>query len=106
MSTLVGRRVRCAHGYRGVIKTVLNGLDEACAHKILGPLSAGARMRGDAKPCHAAVSSWLHGLSIPPKTPRNGTWYHVLCDGGGSVVAGELDVEFEEQHGQEEVPSR
>ena len=35
---------------------------------------------------------WLRGLSIKPKTPRRGIWYHVNPRGGGQVLIGERDL--------------
>ncbi|MDP2343982.1 MAG: hypothetical protein Q8O67_23695 [Deltaproteobacteria bacterium] len=35
---------------------------------------------------------WLAGLTKAPTTPATGHWYAVLCDSGGDVLAGELDL--------------
>lgn len=85
-------RIKDPYGKTGAVRLVLNGLDEACEHGVLGPDSDYARAVGDTTEAHAAVTAWLEGLERPPRTPRTGQWFVVGLDDGGEVIVGSLDA--------------
>lgn len=76
------------------MRAVLQGLDEALVHGMLGPSSPGARLRGDIDPGRTAVTRWLHAQEHVPRTPRKGVWYAVDYDKGGRGIVGSLDCEY------------
>ena len=71
----VGDRVLNAWDDRGKITGVFDGLAAACVHGKIHD-----------------VNGWLRGLSKKPKTAKRGVWYSVRPDGGGEMLAGELDL--------------
>ena len=87
-------RVQDPYGHVGTVVRILDGLDEACQHGMLGPTSAYAQIVGDTTDAHAAVTAWLHGLAQPPRTPRSGRWLAVDLDHGGQVLVGSLDAVY------------